>query len=174
MRSPPRGSRLDVLDSSWRSRPSIVRYLNAVFGEAFERDGMERALVELSPERLETHDSPAVVRWTLPRTRKVAEQADALALAILEFKRSERRVNDPETRTISTTVATRPRATTKSMPSTLPSRPSPRATTVSCWSWRPVPARPIPLFKSSGGFVVSTDSYTAPVPGTATARHDLR
>ena len=45
------GSRLDVLDSSWRARPSIVRYLNAVFGEAFERDGMKRALVELSPER---------------------------------------------------------------------------------------------------------------------------
>ena len=53
---------------------------------------------ELSPERPETHDSPAVVRWTLPRTRKVAEQADALALAILEFKRSGQRVNDPETR----------------------------------------------------------------------------
>ena len=92
-----RGSRLAVLDSSWRSRPSIVRYLNAVFGEAFERDGMERALVDLSPERPETHDSPAVVRWTLPRTRKVAEQADALALAILEFKRSGQRVSDPET-----------------------------------------------------------------------------
>ena len=92
-----RGSRLDVLDSSWRSRPSIVRYLNAVFGEAFERDGMERALVDLSPERPETHDSPAVVRWTFPRTRKVAEQADALALAILEFKRSGQRVSDPET-----------------------------------------------------------------------------
>ena len=92
-----RGSRLDVLDSSWRSRPSIVRYLNAIFGEAFERDGMERALVDLSPERPETHDSPAVMRWTFPKTRKVAEQADALALAISEFKRSRQRVSDPET-----------------------------------------------------------------------------
>ena len=92
-----RGSRLDVLNSSWRSRPSVVRYLNAVFCEAFERDGMERALVELSPERPEVHDSPAVVRWTLPRTRKLAEQADALALAISEFQRSGQRVSDPET-----------------------------------------------------------------------------
>ena len=89
-----RGGRRDVLARSWRSRPPVVRYLNAVFGEAFERDSIERALVELSPVRKETHDSPAVVRWTLPK--KLAEQADALALAISEFTRSGQ-VSDPET-----------------------------------------------------------------------------
>ena len=46
----------------------------------------------------------------------------------------------------------RTRATTRSTPSTPPSRLSPRVTNASCWSWRPAPARPIPLFKSSGGF----------------------
>ena len=46
-----RGGRLNVLDRSWRSRPSLVRYLNAVFHEAFQRDGMERDRVELSPQR---------------------------------------------------------------------------------------------------------------------------
>ena len=92
-----RGSRLDVLDRSWRSRPSLVRYLNAVFGEAFQRDGMEREMVELSPERPEAHESPAVVSWTLPRTRGFAPKADALALAISEFVRSGHRVSDPDT-----------------------------------------------------------------------------
>ena len=58
---------------------------------------MERALVELSPERPETHDSPALVRWTLPKTSKLAEQADALALAISEFVKSRKWVSDPET-----------------------------------------------------------------------------
>ena len=57
-----RGSRLDVLDSSWRSRPSVVYYLNAVFGEAFERDKIVHGLVELTPMRPETHGAPAVVR----------------------------------------------------------------------------------------------------------------
>ena len=92
-----RGSRLDVLDRSWRSRPSLVRYLNAVFSEAFQRDGMERDRVELSPQRPEMHDSPAVVRWTLPRARGFARQADALALAISEFVSSGHRVSDPDT-----------------------------------------------------------------------------
>ena len=92
-----RGSKLNVLDKSWRSRPPVVQYLNAVFGEAFERDGMDRALVDLSPVRQETHDAPAVVCWTLPKTRKTEEQADALALAISEFQRSGTLVNDPET-----------------------------------------------------------------------------
>lgn len=92
-----RGSELEVLDSSWRSRPSLVRYLNAVFCSAFERDGMERALVELSAVRRETYDAPAVVRWTLPRTSRMAEQAEALALAISKFQSSEQLICDPET-----------------------------------------------------------------------------
>ena len=92
-----RGSRLDVLDRSWRSRPSLVRYLNAVFREAFQRDGMQPAMVELSPQRRETHDSPAVMRWTFPPRSRIAEQADALALAISELAQSGHQVSDPET-----------------------------------------------------------------------------
>ena len=91
-----RGGRLDVLDRSWRSRPSLVRYLNAVFHEAFQRDGMERDRVELSPQRPEIHDSPAVVCWNLPRG-KLEVQAGALALAIADFVSSGHRVSDPET-----------------------------------------------------------------------------
>ena len=79
-----RGGRLDVLDRSWRSRPSLVSYLNAVFGEAFQRDRMERGRVELSPQRQETHNSAAVLRWILPKGG-IAMHARALALAISDF-----------------------------------------------------------------------------------------
>lgn len=91
-----RGSRLDVLDRSWRSRPSLVRYLNAVFGEAFQRDGMSPDRVELSPQRTEIHGSPTVVRWTLPKGKREV-QAGAVALAISEYVSSGHRVSDPET-----------------------------------------------------------------------------
>ena len=91
-----RGSTAEVIDTSWRSRPSVVRYLNAIFSQAFERDGMERALVELSPMRPETHDAPAVMCWTLPK-KKLTEQADSLARAISELQTSGQRVSDPET-----------------------------------------------------------------------------
>ena len=92
-----RGCSLEVLGSSWRSRPPLVRYLNTVFTAAFNRDGIDRALVELAPEREEMHGAPAVVRWTLPKA-KAAEQADALASAIAGLIESHQTVNDPETR----------------------------------------------------------------------------
>ena len=90
-----RGCSLEVLGNSWRSRPPLVRYLNTVFTAAFNHDGIDRAHVELAPEREETHGAPAVVRWTLP---KATEQADALAGAIAELIESHHAVNDPETR----------------------------------------------------------------------------
>ena len=91
-----RGSRLDMLDRSWRSRPSLLHYLNAVFSDAFQRDRMQRDRVELSPQRKERHDSPAVMRWTLPKG-KLHAQADALALAISEFVNRGHLVTDRET-----------------------------------------------------------------------------
>ena len=91
-----RGCEVEMLGSSWRSRPALLRYLNAVFVDAFARDALERARVELAPERPEVHGAPAVIRWTLPRTRKKQEQADALAIAISDLVLSGHTVNDPE------------------------------------------------------------------------------
>ena len=91
-----RGCTLDLLQSSWRSRPPLVHYLNAVFAAAFERDGADRALVELAPERAGNHDAPAVMCWTLPKAN-AAEQADTLAAAIADLVVSEHIVSDPET-----------------------------------------------------------------------------
>lgn len=90
-----RGSTTEVVNTSWRSRPSVLRYLNAVFGEAFERDNMERSLVEMSPKRSENNEVPAVVRWILPKNT-LAEQADSLARAVSDLRTSGLRVNDPE------------------------------------------------------------------------------
>ncbi len=91
-----RGCALEVLETSWRSRPPLVRYLNAVFAAAFERDGIERALVELAPERSETHDAAAVVRWALPKAN-AAGQADALAAAVGDLVASGQPVCEPGT-----------------------------------------------------------------------------
>ena len=94
-----RGCSRDVLERSWRSRPPLVWYLNTVFATAFERDGIDRALVELAPEREETHGAPAVMRWTLPKA-KATEQAEALAGAIADLvdsqHDSQHTVNDPK------------------------------------------------------------------------------
>ena len=92
-----RGCDVDVLGSSWRSRPALLRYLNTVFVDAFERDGMERARVELAPKRGETEGAPAVVQWTVP-TPRAGDAADLLALAISDYVRSGHPVTDPETR----------------------------------------------------------------------------
>ena len=93
-----RGCDVDVLGSSWRSRPALLRYLNTVFVGAFERDGVERARVELAPERAETDGAPAVVQWTVP-TPRAGDAADLLALAISDYVRSGHPVTDPATRT---------------------------------------------------------------------------
>ena len=57
---------------------------------------MERARVELAHQRPELGGAPAVIRWTLPRTRTRQEQADALALAISGLVQSEHAMSDPE------------------------------------------------------------------------------
>ena len=91
-----RGCDVDVLGTSWRSRPALLRYLNTVFGDAFKGDGFNRANVELAPERDETHEAPAVVTWTVPGPR-AGDPADALALGIADLVRSGHEVTDPDT-----------------------------------------------------------------------------
>lgn len=91
-----RGGTLDVLESSWRSRPSLVRYLNAVFVNAFARDGIEPELVKLAPQRREALNGPVVVCWSLPKAKAVV-QADTLASAIAGLVASGDSVTDPQT-----------------------------------------------------------------------------
>ncbi|MGH8308850.1 MAG: UvrD-helicase domain-containing protein, partial [Steroidobacteraceae bacterium] len=86
------GSAIDVLDSSWRSRPALVHYTNAVFGQAFA-GRIPPEQIDLVPERPERASEPAVLWWQVQG--KNAGRARALANGIVELVRSGYRVVDP-------------------------------------------------------------------------------
>lgn len=86
----------DILPNSWRSRPSLVHYINEVFATAFESQ-MHRDAVVLKPEREEQTLTPAVATWTLPKT--VASRADALAAGIAQLITSSQPIVDPDSNT---------------------------------------------------------------------------
>jgi ATP-dependent exoDNAse (exonuclease V) beta subunit len=90
-----RGGASDVLEHSWRSRPMLVEYINAVFGQAFA-DVLKPLEIELVPKRSEETSEPAVMTWLMDGNR--GAQDDALARAIADFVASGYRVVDPETR----------------------------------------------------------------------------
>ena len=91
-----RGSSVDVLKKSWRSRPPLVRYLNAVFTAAFARDSMDPTLVTLAPQRTEAVNTPVAACWTLPNG-KPDTQASALAAAVAGLIASSHPISDPGT-----------------------------------------------------------------------------
>jgi ATP-dependent exoDNAse (exonuclease V) beta subunit len=57
----------EILNTSWRSRPELVRVTNDLFGEAFELHGIARDHVELSPALVEEPEDlgPILERWDL-------------------------------------------------------------------------------------------------------------
>lgn len=67
----------EVLPSSWRSRPELVKSTNAVFCHAFA-DSLPKDEVVLKPERKDPLSGPALANWFLEGTN--VEQ-DAIALA---------------------------------------------------------------------------------------------
>jgi ATP-dependent exoDNAse (exonuclease V) beta subunit len=89
------GGDADVLEHSWRSRPALVDYVNAVFGEAFAGT-LDPAEVALEAKRGERTGEPAVLRWTLPG-RSGRAQAQGLAHAARELVESGYEVVDRET-----------------------------------------------------------------------------
>ncbi len=93
-----RGSTADILNRSWRSRPPLVQYINAVFSEAFAGE-IKAAELRLDPERAELVGDPAVLHWTLPG-RSNAERAGTLARGVAELVRSGYRVVDPNTNAV--------------------------------------------------------------------------
>lgn len=70
---PELGGSKEVLAHSWRSRPSLVYFVNDVFGSAFS--GIERADVVLEPERIEFEGTPAIADWLLQGSNQAATQA---------------------------------------------------------------------------------------------------
>lgn len=69
----------EVLSRSWRSRPSLVHFVNAVFGDTFP--GLDRKLVELEPQREEYEGAPAVVDWLIEGKNQDV-QVSALAAGV--------------------------------------------------------------------------------------------
>src|SRR5690606_10300860 len=81
-----RGSASDVLEYSWRSRHSLVEYVNSVFTSAFTEE-LEARQVVLKAQRRDEVDEPAVLKWTLT-ARNAREQAAQIAGGIADLVRS--------------------------------------------------------------------------------------
>ena len=77
------GGQTDVLEKSWRSRPALIHYTNALFVPAFSKI-IPKKQVELAPVRTEKVDDPAVVHWMLKGSRKELRAA-ALAKGVGEL-----------------------------------------------------------------------------------------
>ena len=86
------GGQTDVLEKSWRSRPALINYTNALFVPAFSKI-IPKKQVELAPVREEKVDAPAVVHWMLRGGRKELRAA-ALAKGVSELVASGYKVVD--------------------------------------------------------------------------------
>jgi ATP-dependent exoDNAse (exonuclease V) beta subunit len=86
------GSGADKLEYSWRSRPALVSYINAVFSEAFASE-IPAAHVTLKPKRTENTDEPAVHHWRLDGDNEA--RAESLARYVAELVASGFRIVDP-------------------------------------------------------------------------------
>ena len=86
-------ARTDNLDSSWRSRPALVGYVNELFANAFEAE-IHRDLVVLRPQRDEV-DPPAVTAWTVEGNKEAT--AFAIAEGVARLIASGEPMADPET-----------------------------------------------------------------------------
>jgi ATP-dependent exoDNAse (exonuclease V) beta subunit len=88
------GSGADKLEYSWRSRPALVSYINAVFCEAFANE-IPAAQVTLKPKRAEQRLGPAVLHWPLAGSNNDARAAE-IAQAIAALVASGHPVVDPQ------------------------------------------------------------------------------
>ncbi|HBG30481.1 MAG TPA: DNA helicase UvrD, partial [Gammaproteobacteria bacterium] len=91
---PELGGGIDVLDQSWRSRPSLVSLVNRVFVRAF--DSIPKEQVELQPQRKELSDASAYELWHLD-AKNVDQRMEALAQQIGALLGSGRQVVDKMT-----------------------------------------------------------------------------
>ena len=82
----------DTLDSSWRSRPALVSYVNELFASAFEHE-IPRDLVVLKHERQEI-DAPAVTAWEVDGN--VEDRALAVAEGVARLIAAGDTVADPD------------------------------------------------------------------------------
>jgi ATP-dependent exoDNAse (exonuclease V) beta subunit len=91
------GGVTDILEKSWRSRPALISYTNALFIPAFSNIIPEEQ-VFLTPQRKEKTTETAVERWVLKGKNKNLRAA-ALALGVQDLVRSDRKVIEKATDT---------------------------------------------------------------------------
>ncbi|QLH52416.1 MAG: UvrD-helicase domain-containing protein [Candidatus Accumulibacter cognatus] len=77
---PKLGGTKEFMSSSWRSRPDLVKTVNAVFTHAFE-NSLPKAEVELKPERNESLTGSALANWILGG-KNAGQEASALAAGV--------------------------------------------------------------------------------------------
>ena len=77
---PKLGGTKEVLPSSWRSRPELVKTVNAVFTHAFGNSLLKEE-VELKPERNESLTGSALANWILGG-KNAGQEASALAAGV--------------------------------------------------------------------------------------------
>ncbi len=87
------GGEVGVLPRSYRSRPALVHYLNAVFTDVFADIPPER--VVLQPAREELTDAAAVIRWQLAGAAR--EAWPRLAEGVAQLVADAHPVVDPDT-----------------------------------------------------------------------------
>ena len=92
---PSLGGQMEFLDKSWRSRPALVQFSNALFVPAFAGE-LEAAHVKLTAERSEYTDKAAFAHWLLPGNQ--GEQVSSLAAGILALEASKFPVMDKESK----------------------------------------------------------------------------
>ncbi|MEF8703564.1 MAG: UvrD-helicase domain-containing protein [Candidatus Accumulibacter sp. UW26] len=92
---PAFGGSQEILPSSWRSRPQLVRLVNAVFGHAFA-DSLSKEAVELQPTRTDPLAGAVLANWILTG-RNQAQEAAALAVGVQKLVESGYQVVDPQT-----------------------------------------------------------------------------
>jgi len=93
-----RGNKSIALDTSWRSRPSLVTLVNEVFTLAFA-DTMPAERVTLHPKRENYSQEPALQFWKLKADNK-GEQAGAVAAGIRALIAESYCIQDRETQAV--------------------------------------------------------------------------
>lgn len=94
------GGKVEVLPYSWRSRPSLVQLVNAVFTPAF-KDQLPPVEIGLQPKRSDQDDGldgPVLLNWML-KGNNLGEHAAALATAVGALVKAGDVVFDKEAKT---------------------------------------------------------------------------
>lgn len=95
---PALGGTQEILSQSWRSRPSLVHLVNAVFTQTFA-GSMPAHEIKLNPQRPEPTDCPALLNWSL-EGKNVGEIAQSLAAGVCQLLESGKQVPEKGTETL--------------------------------------------------------------------------